>query len=558
MMTPTIFLRNKKDSFSEVLQESADYFASNQINMISGFKEIATDKVLFEEYKDQLVQGLGNETDTANMLQLFENAKSQYLTENHIAQMSPIAGLSMPTIRKMWVKNAVKNVFPTTVAKQPTFAISWMEPYTFTLDPETGERIKVALPQARHGLRNIMGMPKIEHPAEGYYLLHETSNVINHTLVARGEAEWKTHSRTGKQVAKRLPGDAVDTIFYIDSLIHVDELGNQHGTIVNLRLDNGSAFYGTVEHPAEPGRIVQIMGNLSTETGDISLTTMGDIVHPDSTKAATNTSYFEGFTVRGHMTQENNRRTRSVSLDLRKKDIKIGTGEHLTAEFPIEWAQDMAATYSVDVSQEMIDLMSNLTAQTLDAEMIEFLERSFQVSGSPFTAHWDTKPTAGFAGSPLEWRQQLRVTIDWWANRLKSSTLFTFGHFVIMGHPIDIQLIPDLQWTFRGAEGEYGSVNVNYDFGVVTGTNQYHVLATENISDGKLYMFFVPNVENNMTYMYYPYTFNIVDKGYISDNSPNVPSIMMTKRHTIEELIPMQVQIVIRNNNGELVQSYAL
>jgi len=38
----------------------------------------------------------------------------------------------------------------------------------------------------------------------------------------------------------------------------------------------------------------------------------------------------------------------------------------------------------------------------------------------------------------------------------------------------------------------------------------------------------------------------------------NVPSIMMTKRHTIEELVPMQVNIKVLHNDGQIISSYAM
>jgi len=64
-------------------------------------------------------------------------------------------------------------------------------------------------------------------------------------------------------------------------------------------------------------------------------------------------------------------------------------------------------------------------------------------------------------------------------------------------------------------------------------------------------MFFIPGIDRLMTYKYYPYTFN-VERGYRDPNMANVPSIMMTKRHTIEEFTPLICQINILNNTGKV------
>ena len=57
-----------------------------------------------------------------------------------------------------------------------------------------------------------------------------------------------------------------------------------------------------------------------------------------------------------------------------------------------------------------------------------------------------------------------------------------------------------------------------------------------------------------MTYKYYPYTFN-VERGYRDPNMPNVPSLMMTKRHALEEFTPLICKITIKNNVGAVPQT---
>lgn len=534
---PTVVNQSKGDGFGEILKEAFEYFSEQNVQMVSGFNEILTEDVLFNEYVNRMTIGM-NADDANQLTQLLENQRIQILQESTVGQITPIVGLAMPTVRKMWTKCALKNAIPTETAKVPSFTISWMEPYLRDMDGT-----KHPLPQALRDANNHYEKPQlyneyIEVPAD-------TQNLLTLTKYDGVSASQENH-------------DAIDPILFIEyvkmgkTTADTVETASEVKVDIKLHIENG--FYGLVTLVDEDGVPVldagtqkpitdQLFGTINLETGEFSVACVKGLI--------------KAVKFKGWLTHENNTRTQSVSFDIRRKDIRIGTGAHINAPLPIEFLQDTMALYNIDASVEVVDLMSNVVAQKLDREIIDFFENSFKQSGSPFIGTFDVKPSAGFAGSPTEWRSEIRTTIDWWANRLKEYTQFTQGYFVIFGNPIDINLIPDISWTFRSVQGEQAGVNVNYDFGVMTATNTFQVVASSNVEPGKLTMFFVPNTASYMTYKYYPYTFNI-EKGYLDPQMPNVPSIMMTKRHTIEELIPMQVQINILHNDGSLISSYAI
>ena len=82
------------------------------------------------------------------------------------------------------------------------------------------------------------------------------------------------------------------------------------------------------------------------------------------------------------------------------------------------------------------------------------------------------------------------------------------------------------------------------------GAIPYEIVSSENLPFGELRIFFYPTSDDHMTYCYFPYTFNVENNGYRDPNAPNVPSLMMTKRHTFEEFVPVQAVIRILNNTG--------
>lgn len=531
--SPTIKKKSNNDGFTEILKETFEFFAESNIQMVSGFQEILAEDGLFSEYVNRMTSGLSSD-EAEQLEQLMENARLQILQESTVTQITPLAGLSMPTVRKMWVKTALKNAIPTETAKVPSFTISWMEPY---LRDQDGTRH--ALPDSVRNTNAMLEKPSLFAGMNA--VPADNENILAKTVINGVAASLVNH-------------DAVDPILFItkvnmtvptDGGTTVDKLVD-----IEMKMTLHGQFYGPVTtlsaHANAADQVTvtdTLFGSMDCATGVYSLASVKGLIKEVAFK--------------GWLTQEANTRTQSVSFDIRRKDVRIGTGAHINAPLPIEWLQDTLALYNIDATVEVVDLMSNVVAQKLDQEIIDFFEKSFRDSGSPFIGKFDVKPSAGFAGSPTEWRHELRTTLEWWATKLKSFTLFTQGYFVIFGNPLDINLIPDINWQFKSVQGERGGVNVNYDYGVMTANNVYQVVATDNVPQGKLRMFFCPNVDNYMTYKYYPYTFN-VEKGYLDPQMPNVPSIMMTKRHTIEELIPMQVQIEILHNDGNLISSYAL
>ena len=104
---PTVVNQSKGDGFGEILKEAFEYFSEQNVQMVSGFNEILTEDVLFNEYVNRMTIGM-NADDANQLTQLLENQRIQILQESTVGQITPIVGLAMPTVRKMWTKCALK------------------------------------------------------------------------------------------------------------------------------------------------------------------------------------------------------------------------------------------------------------------------------------------------------------------------------------------------------------------------------------------------------------------------------------------------------------------
>lgn len=472
---PTVGRKKVSDSFSEVLRESFEYFAESGIQMVSGYQDIISEEAMFEEYKNKMTTGLTAD-DAEQFEQIMENGRLCTLQESTISAMSPIAGLSMPTVRKMWVRTALKNAVPTETAKVPAFAISYMMPYIKSANQE-----KHYLPEALRDLNN-----ELAEKARIVIQPNQTGTDKDGYITLPAD-NFDVFANAGGSLQAQ---DAIDPIFQITK-VKVEDDGETHEVEAGIKLDLRGSLYGRIEYVMNDGTVKSdtLFGTVDLEKATITMTSIKQKI--------------KGVSILAYYSSENNTRGESVGFDIKRKEVRIGTGNHLHAEMPIEWMQDNLALYNIDGTVEVVDLMSKTTAQKLDQQIRMFFEKSFDQSGSPFIGEFDVKPAAGFSGTPTDWRRELKTVIDYWATKLKQTSAFSQGYFVVMGNRMDINLLPDIAWQFRSIQGERAGVVVDYDLGATTYNNAFQIVASDNIPQGSLRMFFVPADNEHMSYKYY-------------------------------------------------------
>lgn len=512
------------DEFSQIFKESANYFEQKEeVSVLGeGFRDIITDEKLFGTYVDKILEGINDATEVDNLKTLLENARTDILTESSVGGIPPIASLAMPTIRKMWARISLKYAVPTQPVKTPAFQISFSLPYI--IDSATSE--KHYLPESLRDNEN--GLADKKKLSTEFYDLP----LINHDLLSDAGAPASA-------------GNSIDNQFYISSvkITCKDTTGaNPEVKTVSIKskVDFNEKLYCEVSAKHTDGTVTQdvVLGKIDFDKGTISMTSL--------TGAVTSVSFL------GYVSSESHNNATNVSFDIKRRDITIGTGEHIEASLPLEMLTDTQAMYNVDGANEVVDVMSNITAQKVDQLIFNFLKTS-QEANATYTGTFDVHPQGRFAGNPKDWLQELRRVIDYYATKIKTETYYYSGYFVIIGSPLDTMLIPEVNWTFNHIADTQNGVEVDYSIGAMSGANKYNIVSSDLIHQGSLYMFFVPLTDKFLTYKYFPYSFNVVHN-YLNTKNPNVPSIMMTKRQTIEEFIPLICRIDILNNDGTITE----
>ena len=536
-------------NYFDCLNETYSLFKSQGVSILGkGYEEIMSSPTLFEGYVSSLVEGASADS-AAQMAQLMANTNAHLLTEGSVAGIAPVSSLSGPVIRKLWPTFALKNAVKTQVAKTPSFLISYTRPYFITAG-ENGEEVRHYV--VRPGLLPVDGGEwKEGGDLAGNYkvvTLAAGDNDLD-TLGEEANKHFLLATKSGSQI-KRQPLDADFRLVEVGTKKLDIRLGVE-GVIVYDYLYPAYTPEGGTEVAAHT---VTILIRVDLNGGHAKLACIG--LGQNETLAVK---------VRCHRSAEYNEFATSWSFDIAREDVRIGTGEHMNSPLAVESLTDMKALYQIDGTKEAVDLMTNAMALKVDGSILRFIKEQFlqqpghemfREEGYPtaasYLAVFDVKPAVGFAGGPKAWREELKPVIDHLAARIKNQTFLGTGVFNIVANPLDVMLISNVDWSFRGGQQTVDGVSVNYSLGTYYGSAYaYKIVSSEIVPQGYMYIVFIPAEDKQMTYNYWAYSFS-TELGYRDPNRALVPSIMLCKRDVMKAFMPAMacVRIIGNDANG--------
>lgn len=515
---------NKTDNFNQILKETDEMFRQRYSTSIVGdnFAEVITDNALFESYTGSLLENFDHSV-AEGLEGILENTRAEILTESSMTGIQPFASLTMPILVKLWARLAMTEAIPTEPTNTPAFTVPFFKPYVMDHDGN-----KFYLPEAINSVpENIVELKRL--PAE---------------IEAAGGKVQAHDLFEGLEGTRDV--DTVDRKFSVVGAYYSDAHNAEEAKFVDLAsaridLDSSNRLYGEIKYATDGNGTVAtdtILGHVDLENHTLTLASMS--------------GKLEKVIIRGFVSSEQHTTATQVSFDIDRKDITVGTAEHIEANFPIEFLQDAKAMYDIDGTAEVVEVMSQVSSQKVDLDIIEFLERAYEGTESAYERTFDVYPNSDFAMHPNDWLTGLRKTIDHLAQSMKNDYKNYKSVFVIVGNPLDTDLIPNVEWTFTSTTDTVGGVDVNYSVGATSGSNRYKIISSDLIPQGSLTVFAIPSEDNYKTFVYYPYTFNVVNQSYLNTRNANVPNIMLTRRYTLEEFTPMIGKVHIKNNDGSV------
>lgn len=504
------------------LKSINESFQSEGISVLNeGFSEVAYNQHYFNDYVQKLSEDLEPEA-AEQFAVLAENTRQTILTESSISGVSPVTALSLPLLRIAFPKTAVREGMPTEPVMQPKFKVAWLRPWVKRANGE-----KVFLPKALKTDTNLFTLPKV----------HATDIAVG----AAGAYGFDLFNGTTGNVAL---GDSIDPNFRVTEVVFkaLDAAGAnaENKTVaVDLQLDtNINVCEGvvTANHTDGTENKVRVFAKVNRDAGTVDIIGMNrEIV---------------SIKVLGYISSEMNNHATQAGFDITSDETHIGTGQPIESPINMQQMTDTMAMYNIDSTVRTLEYMSTTLAQSTDLQGIQFLTDRFAQSNPQISAQFDIVPPANYLAGPTAWREEIKRKIDNQVMLMMEQTNYTSGSAVIFGHMLDTAVIHNVRWQYAVDEQPNG-VNVEYKVGVYeSGVTKYKVLSSMNFPKGSLYIVFVPNDADQKTFMYYPYSFNVIRGAQSGGNTPNLPVVQMIKRHIFKSYVPMIAKLELLNNNG--------
>lgn len=523
--------KGKRDTFSQTLAEANEFFATQyKTNVIGGdFAGIIANENLYQQYVQRLTEGF-DAANAAKLTTLLENTRGEILNETSMSGVQPFHSLAVPMLVKLWARLTLTQAIPTEPTTTPAFTVPYVKPYMLDVD---GNRIE--LPE---------GINQTPELAVGLVKLKEEVALTSGKTANTGYDLFTGVTKYRKDI------DEIDRNFSIAEIEYPDA---KDGKVV---LNHTSLTAGTPKVDDKGNIFFKVKYEDSTTSTTIHEDTI--FAHVDHAKGKLDFQSMNGnatkVKIRGYVSSEQHTTSVQVQVDITRKDIQVPTAAHIEGQIPIEAAQDMKAMYDVDGAAMLTEVMTNLNAQKVDLDIIEFLEKTYQSHGAQFTKTFDVYPSAQYAMDPDQWLKGLRRTIDWVATSMKNQFKSYDSYFVIIGNPLDVDIIPNVEWTFRNIDGELNGIDVQYSLGAIRGSNHYRVVASDLIPQGELTILGIPTRPDYKSVVFYPYAFNVTSN-YLNTRNAAIPSIMMTRRYTLEEFQPIIGKVKVLHNDGTLYGS---
>lgn len=533
-------------NYNQVLTEAAEYFADYGINNIygSGFYNIVNNDALFEQYLDAMTAGM-SDNSKAQTKQLMKNSTREVLTEANTTGLAPIYAMSNPLIRMLWPKLHLKEAIHTVVADSPKLLLTYITPYVISVGAD-GKPNKHYIPYEYDDAITANGDfgGALGSNYEDFVIDMSSSQVVSYDLwKEKGEAKFGN-------VASAIKFQNIDSDFLFKSIT----LSTGDEVKVGLKPSgvNGTLIYDFTA------------GDPDVTTGKVIVTVdyKSDVIVA-SYIITSGTATVKAVKCRAHWSTEYHENVTTTGLETHRTEVEIGTADHISATVPAEFLSDLEAMYKIKGTEQLTSSMSKLVELHLDKRIAKFIADAFvtQPGDLPFYKHlgdnsqrfavFNAKPPVNNTQGARAYRDEIRLYIDDLAARIEIATYLEEGVFNVVCNPKDAQLINNVNWTMQGGMDQVDGVSVSYNVGTYKGTHLYKVISSPQIEQGYIYILFIPSQDNQLTYVYYPYSF-VMESNYRDPNRTNVPSLMTTKRDAMKSVLPAIACLQVLNNGSAL------
>ena len=584
----------------ESIQDATEY------DPIYDFARIVRDDICFEAYKGLMFQDVlgdvapvtaGNSDLTANcenasfsgisanaagldmgymatnedkLNQLVTNTQKELALEaSTVGQLQPIVALTMPLMKKAFIKMAYKDAYQTLTADKMLINIGYERDFLKDIEGKKYYIPELYYPENETVFRDIQSKMVGKPISSKLYPLTGTVPFQDLNLLEESNGSLKFRDSIGYDLAIvgctiKVPCPKVANDATAVAGAPVDASGFTIRTITGLNVKPNlqtGGFRGKITvasyFTGQPSITDLILGDISFYDGKVSISSTGGLI--------------QQVQFGGHLSSANNDVGVEIDRERFNIQIPIPEQERLNTGLTVEKIKDEKALQNIDVTVDTVSRLSDAAQQVQDVNSKLFLEDSFQASlkndpaNNPMgytvkmsdSIKFPLKPPSNYLMPESEWRTtQLRWYLKKYILRFIQKLRSEEMMIVMVASPLMIDYLEDVKWVVND-EAKVGGVKLDYKFGVTTVANvRIHVISTQKEGDSKGFRLIAyPLTDKIITYRKYNYSF-FIENNYRNVNTPLTPNIMVAQRYLNYEYLPMQSEFYLEEfRDGEYGKS---
>lgn len=596
------FLPNVDTSFTDNLKASMEQAKDlTGFESIKEFEKILSDEQAFESYHDvmfgdvlgdaitegsttfsALSQNAENHVDLgymsthdAKLEQIICNTRQALFEASTVGQLQPIVALTMPLLKKAYIKAAYKDAIQTVTADKMLVNIGFERDF---LKDRAGKKYYMPdlfYPENEDTFKSVLNGTVGKQISSKLYPTTGSLPFNGLDLLGESGGSLATRDVLGydlkiKAVTMKVP--VAKTADQSTDGVTWDASGFKVVTVSGLKIQphyQTATFNGKVVCPSYikgdgTQTIDYVVGNIEFYSGQVSIASTGGLIQQVQ---------FDG-----HLSSANNDVGTELDRERHNEQIPIPEQERLNTGLTVEKIRDEKMLSNIDVTVETVSKLSDTCYQFKDTNTKIFLENSFKDAlldpngarnpmGYTVTLadsiKFDLTTPERYLLPQSEWRTtQLRYYLEKYliqfVQKLRNSNMMV----VMVANPTMISYLDNINWVVD-EQTKVGGVKLDYKFGVTTIAGiRLHVISTmkETFQKGFRLIGF-PLTEEIITYRKYDYSF-FIENNYRNANTPLIPNVMVAQRYLNYEYLPLQSEMYfqeIRNDkDGSSARGYAI
>lgn len=601
-----LFTPNVDTSFHDGLRAAFESVASTtQFDPIDDYVKILKDDMAFESYRDIMFGDiLGDESldgvsesysrlsanceqadmgymalNAQKIEQLIDNTREQIVNEaSTVGMLQPIVALTLPLMKKAYIKCAYKDAIQTVTADKMIVNIAYERDF---LKDRAGKKYYIPdifYPENEDVYREIQKSTVGKPIPNKWYPQSGTIPMNKLNLLTEAGGSLATRDVLGYDLAisavkmkVACPTTSTDPDTIDTDPKYWDASGFKEVEVVGLNVKPNyqtATFSAEVRTPSlkksiKDDSVDQIVGSIDFYTGEVSVACTNGLV--------------QQVQFSGHLSSANNDVGTELDRERHNEQIPIPEQERINTGLTVEKIRNEKMLSNIDVTVDVVSKLSDTCYQMNDTNTKIFVEESYQnakqdVEGSRNPMGYRvrladsikfelTKPER-YMVPQSEWRTKqlqyyLEKYISVFVQKLKNSNMM----IVLVANPTIVSYLQDVRWVVDD-QTKVGGVKMDYKFGVTTiaGT-RIHVISTmkESLEKGFRILGY-PLTEEIITYRKYNYSF-FIENNYRNANTPLTPNVMVAQSYLNYEYLPLQSEMFfeeMRDKPEVRQQGYAI